>query len=109
MQLQPLHGLPSEDQARASSRHASCSTGGCCRSDDMIDVIIFWMILLMLTVTVNRQRQKRQRLQRHHQVLTYQIIIKLTKNPAAPAPEAPAVIVNVVAAPPQVGDRDRRT
>ena len=67
------------------------------------------MILLMLTVTVNRQRQKRQRLQRHHQVLTYQIIIKLTKNPAAPAPEAAAVIVNVVAAPPQVGDRDRRT
>ena len=41
MQLQPLHGLPSEDQAGASSRHASCSTGGCCRSDDMIDVIIF--------------------------------------------------------------------
>ena len=38
MQLQPLHGLPSEDQAGASSRHASCSTGGCCRSDDIIDV-----------------------------------------------------------------------
>ena len=29
--------------------------------------------------------------------------------PPAPAPEAPAVIVNVVAAPPQVGDRDRQT
>ena len=43
-----------------------------------VGVVALLMILLMITVTVNRQRQKRQRLQRHHQVLTYQLIIKLT-------------------------------
>ena len=117
MQLQPLHGLPSEDQAGASSRHASCSTGGCCRSDDMIDVIIFLDDIIDAHCDCQQAEAEKAKaaapppgvnLSTNNQTfLKAQILFAnfAISFPPAPAPEAPAVIVNVVAPPPQVGDR----
>ena len=117
MQLQPLHGLPSEDQAGASSRHASCSTGGCCRSD----VIIFLDDIIDAHCDCQQAEAEKAKaaapppgvnLSTNNQTfLKAQILFAnfAISFPPAPAPEAPAVIVNVVAPPPQVGDRDRQT
>ena len=106
MRLQPLHGLPPEDQACSSSRSASCSAGDLdfadhfadadaddftdtdnftdnddfADADDFADNVDDWVMLLqvvmVMKLTLNRPRQKKPRLQRHHQVPT-----ELNRNP----------------------------
>ena len=105
MRLQSMHGLPPEDQACSSSRSASCSAGDHDFADDFADAdaddftdtddftdnddfadpddfadnVDDWVMLLKdgdETDSEHRPRQKRPRLQRHHQVPT-----ELNRNP----------------------------